>query len=179
MTESIPAEPSGGVPGDDADGHEDEGPARKLIKDQIAEALRQQVDTVGRPGRPGAMVQNVISVGILSEGWDAKTVTHIMGLRAFTSQLLCEQVVGRRLRPRATSWDPFPAWLGKLLDGHEGSVVEGAPRAVEDFERFEQPLNQVVSRLRLMGQDELFEPLQAELPPRLVERLDHPVGEQR
>jgi type III restriction enzyme len=43
-------------------------------------------------------VQNVISVGMLSEGSDAQTVTHIMGLRAFTSQLLCEQVVGRGLR---------------------------------------------------------------------------------
>ncbi|MGB2985664.1 MAG: type III restriction endonuclease subunit R, partial [Phycisphaerae bacterium] len=43
-------------------------------------------------------IQNVISVGMLSEGWDAKTVTHIMGLRAFSSQLLCEQVVGRGLR---------------------------------------------------------------------------------
>ena len=43
----------------------------------------------------------MVSVGMLSEGWDAKTVTHIMGLRAFTSQLLCEQVVGRGLRRRS------------------------------------------------------------------------------
>jgi len=56
------------------------------------------VDTVGRAGEPGGKTQSVISVGMLSEGWDAKTVTHIMGLRAFTSQLLCEQVVGRGLR---------------------------------------------------------------------------------
>ena len=56
------------------------------------------MDTVGQPGRPGEQIQNVISVGMLSEGWDAKTVTHIMGLRAFTSQLLCEQVIGRGLR---------------------------------------------------------------------------------
>jgi type III restriction enzyme len=49
-------------------------------------------------GKPGEKIQNVISVGMLSEGWDAKTVTHIMGLRAFTSQLLCEQVIGRGLR---------------------------------------------------------------------------------
>ena len=48
----------------------------------------------------------MISVGMLSEGWDAKTVTHIMGLRAFTSQLLCEQVVGRGLR--RTSYDVNP-----------------------------------------------------------------------
>jgi type III restriction enzyme len=52
------------------------------------------VDTVGQRGKPGEQIQKVISVGMLSEGWDAKTVTHVMGLRAFSSQLLCEQVVG-------------------------------------------------------------------------------------
>jgi type III restriction enzyme len=81
-----------------AEEEEDAAPARKLTKVQQAELLRRMVDTVGRPGQPGEKVQNVISVGMLSEGWDAKTVTHIMGLRAFTSQLLCEQVVGRGLR---------------------------------------------------------------------------------
>jgi len=75
-----------------------EAPVRKLTKDQQAELLRRMVDTVGRAGEPGGPIQNVISVGMLSEGWDAKTVTHIMGLRAFSSQLLCEQVVGRGLR---------------------------------------------------------------------------------
>ena len=74
---------------------------RKLNAKQRAELLRRQVDTVGRPGQPGGRIRNVISVGMLSEGWDAKTVTHIMGLRAFTSQLLCEQVVGRGLRRTA------------------------------------------------------------------------------
>ena len=67
-------------------------------KKEQAEKLRQQVDTVGQHGHPGEQIQNVISVNMLSEGWDAKTVTHIMGLRAFSSQLLCEQVVGRGLR---------------------------------------------------------------------------------
>jgi type III restriction enzyme len=70
----------------------------RLSKKDQAERLRQIVDTVGRPGKPGEQIQNVISVGMLSEGWDARTVTHIMGLRAFSSQLLCEQVVGRGLR---------------------------------------------------------------------------------
>ena len=59
--------------------------ARKLTRKQRAERLRRQVDTVGRPGMPGMGIRNVISVGMLSEGWDAKTVTHIMGLRAFHS----------------------------------------------------------------------------------------------
>ncbi|MDE5441092.1 DEAD/DEAH box helicase family protein [Bradyrhizobium sp. CSA207] len=60
--------------------------------------LREIVDTVGKRGGAGQNLQSVISVAMLSEGWDAKTVTHIMGLRAFTSQLLCEQVIGRGLR---------------------------------------------------------------------------------
>ncbi len=62
------------------------------------EVLRAIVDNVGKRGTPGEHLQNVISVAMLSEGWDAKNVTHIMGLRAFTSQLLCEQVIGRGLR---------------------------------------------------------------------------------
>jgi type III restriction enzyme len=85
---------------------EDAAPKRKLTRQQQAEFLRQQVDTVGQRGKPGEQIQNVISVGMLSEGWDAKTVTHIMGLRAFTSQLLCEQVVGRGLRRTAYELNP-------------------------------------------------------------------------
>lgn len=77
---------------------DDEEATPKLTKKQQAELLRRTVDTVGKIGQPGEQIQNVISVGMLSEGWDAKTVTHIMGLRAFSSQLLCEQVIGRGLR---------------------------------------------------------------------------------
>lgn len=89
------------------DSDDDEGgvATKKLTKKELAELLRQQVDTVGQSGKPGEQIQNVISVGMLSEGWDARTVTHIMGLRAFSSQLLCEQVVGRGLR--RTSYDEF------------------------------------------------------------------------
>ena len=87
------------------DEQEDE-PTHKLSKKEQAELLRQTVDTVGQPGKPGEGIQKVISVGMLSEGWDAKTVTHIMGLRAFSSQLLCEQVVGRGLR--RTSYEVNP-----------------------------------------------------------------------
>ena len=76
---------------------------KKLTQKEKAELLRLKVDTVGKIGKPGEQIQNVISVGMLSEGWDAKNVTHIMGLRAFSSQLLCEQVVGRGLR--RTSYD--------------------------------------------------------------------------
>jgi type III restriction enzyme len=68
---------------------------RSLKKEDL---LREIIDNVGKRGTGGQDLQNVVSVQMLSEGWDAKNVTHIMGLRAFTSQLLCEQVVGRGLR---------------------------------------------------------------------------------
>ncbi len=68
---------------------------RRLKKEEL---LRAIIDNVGKRGTAGQDLQNVISVAMLSEGWDAKNVTHIMGLRAFTSQLLCEQVIGRGLR---------------------------------------------------------------------------------
>ena len=83
-----------------------DAPKRKLTKKQQAEILRLQVYTVGQVGKPGEQIQSVVSVGMLCEGWDAKTVTHIMGLRAFTSQLLCEQVVGRGLRRTAYELNP-------------------------------------------------------------------------
>lgn len=82
---------------------EEETEGRKLSKKDQEAMLRGIVDTVGQIGKPGEQIRNVISVGMLTEGWDAKTVTHIMGLRAFSSQLLCEQVVGRGLR--RTSYD--------------------------------------------------------------------------
>jgi len=75
----------------------------KVSNKDAANSLREIVDTVGQKGKSGEQVRNVISVGMLTEGWDAKTVTHILGLRAFSSQLLCEQVVGRGLR--RTSYD--------------------------------------------------------------------------
>ena len=77
--------------------------SKVLDKVDDSSALREMVDTVGKKGKPGEQIRNVISVGMLSEGWDAQTVTHILGLRAFSSQLLCEQVVGRGLR--RTSYD--------------------------------------------------------------------------
>ena len=60
--------------------------------------LREVMNTVGKPGKLGEGVRCVVSVSMLTEGWDANTVTHILGVRAFGTQLLCEQVVGRGLR---------------------------------------------------------------------------------
>lgn len=63
-----------------------------------AERIRRVVATVGKEDQPGEQVRCLISVAMLSEGWDARNVTQILGLRAFQSQLLCEQVIGRGLR---------------------------------------------------------------------------------
>ena len=60
--------------------------------------LREVMNTVGKPGQLGDSIRCVVSVSMLTEGWDANTVTHILGVRAFGTQLLCEQAVGRALR---------------------------------------------------------------------------------
>ena len=84
-----------------------------LKKEQL---LRELVDSVGKRGQAGQDLQNVVSVAMLSEGWDAKNVTHIMGLRAFTSQLLCEQVIGRGLRRVAYDMDENGLYLPEFVN---------------------------------------------------------------
>ncbi len=66
-----------------------------------ADLLREVMNTVGQSGKLGESIRCVVSVSMLTEGWDANTVTHILGVRAFGTQLLCEQVVGRALRRRS------------------------------------------------------------------------------
>jgi len=73
-------------PGRDADALTDE------------DLLREVMNTVGKAGKLGEHIKCVVSVSMLTEGWDANTVTHVLGVRAFGTQLLCEQVVGRALR---------------------------------------------------------------------------------
>jgi type III restriction enzyme len=70
--------------------------AAENITDQ--ELLREVMNTVGKPGQLGGQIRCVVSVSMLTEGWDANTVTHVLGIRAFGTQLLCEQVIGRALR---------------------------------------------------------------------------------
>ncbi len=73
-------------------------PEKSVEQISDGDILREVVNTVGKKGFLGCHVRCVVSVSMLTEGWDANTVTHIMGLRAFGSQLLCEQVAGRALR---------------------------------------------------------------------------------
>ena len=79
---------------------EDRRDKRSLSEGDDKEVLRRVLNTVGKPGEPGGRVRCIVSVRIISEGWDARTVTHMVGFRAFSSQLLCEQIGGRTLRRR-------------------------------------------------------------------------------
>ncbi len=74
------------------------GDARQADNLSDQDLLREVMNTVGKEGRLGADIRCVVSVAMLSEGWDANTVTHVLGVRAFGTQLLCEQVIGRALR---------------------------------------------------------------------------------
>ncbi len=92
------------------------------------EGFKELADKLGRPDHPpGHDVRCIVSVGMLTEGWDCNTVTHIIGLRPFMSQLLCEQVVGRGLR--RASYDVGPD--GKLTE--EVAKVFGVPFEVIPF----------------------------------------------
>jgi len=96
-------------------------PDRDVNKISEEDLLREVMNTVGKPGKLGEQIKCVVSVSMLTEGWDANTVTHILGIRAFGTQLLCEQVVGRGLR--RTSW-------ALNSDGHfepEYAEVYGVP----------------------------------------------------
>ena len=77
------------------------GDAQAAEKITDHDLLREVMNTVGKEGRLGQSVRCVVSVSMLTEGWDASNVTHVLGVRAFGTQLLCEQVVGRALRRRS------------------------------------------------------------------------------
>jgi len=82
--------------------------------------LREMVSTVGWKGKPGEDVRCIVSVNMLSEGWDVKSVTHILGLRAFGSPLLTEQIIGRGLR--RTNYDILNQPIDERPDGGEETV---------------------------------------------------------
>lgn len=95
-------------------------PGREEPTDE--ELLREVMNTVGKPGKLGENIKCVVSVSMLTEGWDVNTVTHILGIRAFSTQLLCEQVVGRALRRVDYSVDESTGFLSE-----EYAEVYGVP----------------------------------------------------
>ena len=98
-----------------------------------ADILREVVNTVGKPSKLGGDIKCVVSVSMLTEGWDANTVTHVCGIRAFGSQLLCEQVVGRALRRQSYDLILYDARTGReiprrdLYKYHKENIVEKFP----------------------------------------------------
>lgn len=90
-----------------------------------SELLREVLNTVGKQDQLGASIRCVVSVSMLTEGWDARNVTHILGIRAFGTQLLCEQVVGRALRRQ--SYDLIEEGPNKGLFNIEYADVFGIP----------------------------------------------------
>jgi len=135
---------------------ESDDPKKK--KQDAAEELRQVVATVGKPGQPGEHVRCVVSVSMLTEGWDANNVTHILGIRAFGSQLLCEQVVGRGLRRMDYVPDPETGVLTEeYVDvyGIPFSVIPFKGRPVKapapDDSEGEAPLLPITNRYKPIG----------------------------
>ena len=175
-------------------------------KKETAERLRKVVDTIGKTewegegDPPGRHIRCVVSVGMLNEGWDAQNVTQILGLRAFTSQLLCEQVVGRGLR--RLNYDDFsePEYVDvygvpfevipvkkKALSRHEVQRVSTLVRALPErkhleitFPRVEGYVVDVRSRIRLNLKDIPYleiggsEPREVTVKPAVGYRIGRP-----
>jgi type III restriction enzyme len=100
--------------------------------------LREMVNTVGRKGKPGEEVRCIVSVNMLSEGWDVQSVSHILGLRAFGSPLLTEQIIGRGLR--RTNYDVLNQPLAERPEGSEETVdAFGIPFVGFPVERRKRP----------------------------------------
>lgn len=97
-------------------------PGRALDTLTPEDLLREVMNTVGKPGKLGENIKCVVSVSMLTEGWDVNTVTHILGVRAFGTQLLCEQVVGRGLRRMSYEVEP-----------HEITLADGQRVAFDAF----------------------------------------------
>jgi type III restriction enzyme len=108
-------------------------PDRDVEKLTDEDLLREVMNTVGKPDKLGEHIRCVVSVSMLTEGWDANTVTHILGIRAFGTQLLCEQVVGRGLRRMSYGIErvtvPLPSGETLEFDGFpvEYAEVYGVP----------------------------------------------------
>jgi type III restriction enzyme len=131
---------------------ESEDPATN--RDKAARELREVVNSVGKLGQPGQDVRCVVSVSMLTEGWDANNVTHILGLRAFGSQLLCEQVVGRGLRRMNYEPDPETG-----LFPEEYVDVYGIPFSVIPYKgkKTNTPPDQPVNRVRALRERQQYE----------------------
>lgn len=118
-------------------------PGRDIEQLTSEDILREVMNTVGKPGKLGEHIRCVVSVSMLTEGWDAQTVTHVLGVRAFGTQLLCEQVVGRALRRMSYATDENEHFIPEYAEvyGVPFSFIPGTggpprpPRPPQDVHR--------------------------------------------
>ena len=118
----------------------------KASKKDAANQLREVVSTIGKLNKPGEQIRCVVSVQMLTEGWDANNVTQILGLRAFQSQLLCEQVVGRGLRRMDYTINPDTGLLAEEyvdIYGVPFSIIPFKGRKTGESAPVDKPLNHV------------------------------------
>ena len=117
-------------------------PGRKAEEMDDGTIMREVMNTVGKSGKLGEPVRCVVSVSMLTEGWDANTVTHILGVRAFGTQLLCEQVVGRGLRRRSYEPDENGFFTPEYADVY-GVPFQFMPTVGKDKNRTMRPTRSV------------------------------------
>ena len=133
--------------------------------------LREMMNTVGKTERLGAEVRCVVSVSMLTEGWDANTVTHILGVRAFGTQLLCEQVVGRALRRQSYELNE-----DGLFDVEYADVL-GVPFDFTDSDVKPTPPTPVVPTIRVQAVSPDRDHLEIEFPNVTAYRVELPDDE--
>lgn len=117
-------------------------PGRMAEDIDDGQIMREVMNTVGKAGKLGEPVRCVVSVSMLTEGWDANTVTHILGVRAFGTQLLCEQVVGRGLRRRSYEPDENGFFTPEYADVY-GVPFQFMPTVGKDKNRIIKPTRSV------------------------------------
>jgi len=117
-------------------------PGRKAEEMDDGTIMREVMNTVGKSAKLGEPVRCVVSVSMLTEGWDANTVTHILGVRAFGTQLLCEQVVGRGLRRRSYEPDENGFFTPEYADVY-GVPFQFMPTVGKDANRTMRPTRSV------------------------------------
>jgi type III restriction enzyme len=136
-------------------------PGRDIDDRSDEDLLREVMNTVGKKGRLGEHVRCVVSVSMLTEGWDANTVTHILGVRAFGTQLLCEQVVGRALRRMSYAADEDGMFAPEYAEVYgvpfsfiptTGSTGDPVPRSIPTRVRaLESRVDAQITFPRLLG----------------------------
>ena len=132
-------------------------PGREAEDVDDGQIMREVMNTVGKKGKLGEPVRCVVSVSMLTEGWDANTVTHILGVRAFGTQLLCEQVVGRGLRRRSYEPDENGLFTPEYADVY-GVPFAFMPTVGKDADRKIKPTRSVA---RAAGEKRIGDQLSA------------------